>query len=85
MAKFSYTMTDEEAIVAFKKGFMGQGLGNVAILSEKGKTFKLGAPMMTVTVEFDNGICTTKASLAGKAIEATVNTKIELIDGFTKL
>lgn len=85
MAKFSYAMTDEEAIVAFKKGFMGQGVGNVAILSEKGKTFKLGAPMMTVTVEFNNGICTTKASLAGKVLETTVNTKIELIDGFTKL
>ena len=85
MAKFSYVMTDEEAIVAFKKGFMGQGVGNVAILSEKGKTFKLGAPMMTVSVEFNNGICTTKGSLAGKMIEATVNAKIELIDGFTKM
>lgn len=85
MAKFTYAMTDEEAIAAFKKGFMGQGVGNVAILSEKGKTFKLGAPMMTVTVEFNNGICTTKGSLAGKTIEATVNTKIELIDGFKKI
>ena len=85
MAKFSYSMTDEEAIVAFKKGFMGQGLGNVAILSEKGKKFKLGSPMMTVAVEFDNGICTTKGALAGKMLEATVNAKIEQIDGFTKM
>lgn len=85
MAKFSYTMDDAEAIVAFKKGFMGVGVGNIAILSEKGKTFKLGAPMMTVTVKFDNGICTTKSSLIGKVLEATVNTKIELIEGFKKI
>lgn len=85
VTKFAYSMSDAEAIVAFKKGFMGQGVGNVAILSEKGKTFTLGAPMMTVTVEFNNGICTTKASLMGKTILATVNTKIELIDGFKKL
>lgn len=85
MAKYSYAMSDEDAIVAFKKGFMGQGVGNIAILSEKGKIFKLGAPMMTVTVEFNNGICTTKGSLFGKMIEATVNTKIELINGFKKM
>lgn len=85
MAKFSYSMSDEEAIVAFKKGFMGVGVGNIAILKEKGKTFTLGAPMMTVTVEFKNGTITTKGSLAGKMIEATVNSKLELIEGFTKL
>lgn len=84
MAKFSYSMNDDEAIVAFKKGFMGVGVGNIAILSEKGQTFKLGSPMMTVTVEFKNGICTTKGSLVGKMIEATVNNKIELIEGFKK-
>ena len=84
MAKFTYAMTDEEAIAAFKKGFAGQGVGNIAILSEKGKKFKLGSPMMTVTVEFDNGTCTTKGSLAGKMIESTVNAKLEQIDGFKK-
>ena len=85
MAKFSYSMPDAEAIKAFKKGFMGQGVGNVAILSEKGNTFKLGAPMMTVTVEFKKGTITTKANLFGKALESTVNTKIELIEDFTKI
>ncbi len=85
MAKFSYSMNQSEAILAFKKGFMGQGLGNVAILKDKGNEFVLGAPMMTVKVKFEKGICTTKASLFGKAILATVNTKIELIDGFKKV
>ena len=85
MAKFSYSMNQSEAILAFKKGFMGQGLGNVAILKAKGNEFVLGAPMMTVKVKFEKGICTTKASLFGKAILATVNTKIELIDGFKKV
>lgn len=85
MAKFSYSMTDEEAILAFKRGFMGQGVGNIAILSERGKKFKLGAPMMTVTVEFNHGICTTKGSFVGKVLEGTVHIKMELIDGFRKL
>ena len=78
-------MSDSEAIIAFKKGFMGQGVGNVAILKDKGDTFVLGAPMMTVTVTIKNGIAETKASLIGKSLLSTVNTKIELIDGFTKI
>ena len=78
-------MSQSEAILAFKKGFMGQGVGNVAILKDKGNEFVLGAPMMTVKVKFENGVCTTGASLFGKALLATVNTKIELIDGFKKI
>lgn len=85
MAKFSYGMSDNAAILAFKQNFMGQGVGNVAILKDKGNEFTLGAPGMTVKVSFKNGICTTAASLAGKILEGTVNTKIELIDGFTKM
>lgn len=85
MAKFSYSMSQADAILAFKKGFMGVGVGNVAILKDKGDEFVLGAPMMTVTVKFKDGICETKASLVGKTILATVNTKIELIDGFKKI
>ena len=85
MSKFSYSMSQSDAILAFKKGFMGQGVGNVAILKDKGNEFVLGAPMMTVKVKFDNGTCTTSASLFGKAIQATVDTKIELIDGFKKI
>ena len=50
-------MSDSEAILAFKKGFMGQGVGNIAILKDKGNSFVLGAPMMKVNVSFKNGIC----------------------------
>ena len=57
MAKFSYSMSDSEAILAFKKGFMGQGVGNIAILKDKGNSFVLGASMMKVNVSFKNGIC----------------------------
>ena len=85
MAKFSYQMPDSEAILAFKKGFMGQGVGNVPILQDKGNEFVLGSPMMTVKVVLKDGVCTTKGSLFGKVIESTINTKIELIDGFVKI
>ena len=78
-------MPDSEAILAFKKGFMGQGMGNVAILKDNGNEFVLGAPMMTVKVVIKDGVCTTKGSLFGKVIESTVNTKIELIEGFVKM
>lgn len=61
------------------------GVGNIAILKDKGNTFVLGAPMMTATVAFKKGICKTKASLIGKTLLSQVNTKIELIDGFKKL
>lgn len=84
MAKFVYKMTDAEANLAFKKGFAGQGVGNIAILSEKNNVFKLGSPGMTVVVSLKNGVCSTKASLFGKVLLASVNTKIELIDGFVK-
>ena len=77
-------MSDDEAILAFKKQFTAPGLG-VAILSDKGKSFKLGAPMMTVNVDFNNGICETKASLIGKTLLGTVDTKIEMIEGFKKI
>lgn len=85
MAKFSYQMADSEAVLAFKRGFAGQGVGNVAILRDKGNEFVLGAPMMTVNVTIKDGICTTKSSLFGKLLESTVNTKIELIEGFVKI
>ena len=61
MAKFSYTMNQNDAILAFKKAFVGQGMGSVAILKDKGTEFVLGAPMMTVKVKFEGGICSTSA------------------------
>lgn len=85
MAKFTYSMSDSEAIMAFKRGFMGQGMGNVAILKDKGNKFVLGAPLMKVFVELKDGTCETKSNLFGKPILATVDTKIELIEGFRKL
>ena len=84
MAKFSYSMSEGEAILAFKKVFAGPGVG-VAILKDKGNEFVLGSPMMTVNVKFNNGICKTKGSMFGKALISTVDTKIELIEGFKKL
>ena len=85
MSKFSYSMSEKDAILAFKKGFMGQGVGNVAILKDKGSKFVLGAPMMKVNVNFKNGVCETKASGFGKKLLATVDTKIEIIEGFKKI
>ena len=85
MAKFSYQMPDNQAILAFKKAFAGVGIGSVAILKDKGDTFVLGSPMMTVTVVIKNGLCTTKGSLFGKVIESTINTKLEMIEGFEKI
>ena len=85
MAKYSYTMNQNDAILAFKKAFVGQGMGSVAILKDKGTEFVLGAPMMTVKVKFEGGICSTNASLFGKSLLGTVNSKIELIDGFRKI
>ena len=78
-------MSESDAILAFKKGFMGAGVGNVAILKDKGNEFVLGAPLMTVKVTFKNGVCETKASLIGNTLLSTVNTKIELIEGFKKI
>ncbi len=74
-------MTDAEAILAFKKGFMGASVGNIAILKDKGNEFVLGAPMMTVNAKFKDGIYETKASLIRKAFLSKVDTKIELING----
>ena len=77
-------MSDSQAVLAFKKAFAGAGIGSIAILKDKGNSFVLGSPLMTVNVEFKGGLCTTKSSLFGKALEGTVNAKIELIDGFEK-
>ena len=85
MAKFSYSMSDSDAIIAFKKAFAGVGVGNIAILKDNGNKFVLGAPMMTVNVEFHKGVCETKASAFGKTLIGTVDTKIELIEGFKKI
>ena len=85
MSKFAYSMSDSEAVLAFKKGFMGVGVGNVAILKDKGNAFVLGAPMMEVDVRFEKGVVSTSARGMGKTLLGTVDTKIELIEGFRKI
>ena len=85
MAKFTYSMTDAEAKLALKKSFLGNGgVGNIAVLKEKDNLLVVGAPMMTVKIQFNNGTCETKASLFGKVLLKTVETKIELTEGFKK-
>ena len=84
MAKFSYTMTDEEAAMTFKKSLKSQQ-GNPAIIKDTGKEITVGSPMMTVKITFNNGVCETKGSLAGKIIVATVDSCLDLTEGFTRM
>ena len=85
-AKFKYSMKTSEAILAFKRGFLGQGLGNLLITKDKGYKFVLGAPpLMKVKVTFIAGIIETKAHFFGKWLLPTVNIKLELIEGFTRI
>ena len=85
MAKFTYSMKDAEAILALKKTFLGNGgPGNIPVLREKDNLLVVGAPFMTVKIKFNNGVCETKARLFGKVMKKTVETKIELTDGFKK-
>ena len=69
MAMFKYSMKTSEAILAFKRGFLGQGTGNLLITKEKGNKFILGAPpLMKVKVTFlpIYGMIETKAHGFGK-------------------
>ena len=86
MAKFTYSMKDAEAILALKKTFLGNGgPGNVPVLREKDNLLVVGAPpFMTVKIKFNNGVCETKARLFGNIMKKTIETKIELTDGFKK-
>ncbi len=80
MAKFICAMNRREAVIAVKRTVNGK----VAILKDKDDLLVVGAPMMTVKIKFENGTVETKASPFGKAILGTVNSCIELADGFTK-
>jgi hypothetical protein len=81
MAKFKYNMGEREAILEFKKAINGK----IAIMKDNGAELAVGGPGMTVKVKFANGIVETSASLFGKAMLGTVNTAIELINGFEKI
>lgn len=87
MSKFSYSMPDNEAILSFKKTLSGTGggIGSFAILKDNGNKFVVGAPGISVNVEFKSGICETKASLFGKVYLASIDNIIEQIEGFTKI
>ena len=82
MAQFSHTKTQWEAMLAVKRAVAGIPL---AILKEKANELKVGTPpFMIVKITFENGTVKTKSSLFGKIILNSVNTAIELADGFRK-
>jgi hypothetical protein len=54
-------------------------------MKDNGAELAVGGPGVTVKVKFANGIVETSASLFGKAVLGTVNTAIELINGFEKI
>ena len=81
MSKFSFTMPKDKAILEVKRAISGK----IAILKDRGNELVVGAPMMTATISFGDGYVETKAALVGKVVVGTVDTAIELIDGFTKL
>ena len=81
MAKFKYNMGEREAILEFKKAINGK----LAVLKDKGTELSVGGPGVSVKVIFENGIVETSASLFGKFVLGTVDTAIELINGFEKI
>jgi len=81
MAKFTFEMSKKDAIIAVKKALSGK----VAILSDKNDTLTVGSPMMTVKIAFAENEVTTSASLVGKVVIGTVDSAIELTDGFEKV
>lgn len=81
MAKFTFGMEKKDAVLAVKRALSGK----VAILKDKNDCLKVGSPMMTVDISFSQGEVSTSASMIGKVLLGTVDSAIELIDGFTKL
>jgi len=81
MAKFKYSMSDKDAVVAVKKACSEK----MAILKDAGNELVVGGPGVSVNVKFANGVVETSAKLFGKAMLGTVDTCIEFIDGFEKI
>ncbi len=82
MAKFKYTMDDLTAVREVKKAVNGK----VAILKDKDNTLVVGTPpFMTINIKFNKGIVETSASLAGKILLSSVDSMIELTEGFQKV
>ncbi|MGI6265166.1 MAG: hypothetical protein ACOYJY_06870 [Acutalibacteraceae bacterium] len=80
MARFTYTMDDASAVLKIKQAMAGKA----AILKDKGNELTVGSPMMTVKITVQNGTVTTNASLAGKMLLSTIDSLIEITEGFTK-
>ncbi len=81
MAKFNYSCDNKTAVQSVKRALTGK----LAILKDTGNTLVVGSPMMTANITFKNGTVETNASLFGKVILGTVDTCIELIEGFSKI
>lgn len=80
MAKFSYACDKRTAKISVKKALNLK----LAILKDSGDKLVVGAPLMKVTLSFSNNSVTTSANFFGKKILETVNSCLELIDGFIK-
>ena len=81
MATFKFSMSKKDAVIAVKKALNGK----MAILSDKNDCLTVGSPMMTTKIAFSENEVTTSAALFGKAVIGSVNSAIELIDGFEKV
>ena len=82
MAKFKFEMSKKDAMIAVKKAISGK----MAILSDKNDCLTVGTPpFMTVKICFNDGELATSGSLFGKMLLGTVDSSIELADGFEKL
>ena len=81
MAKFKFEMSKKEAILAVKKALNGK----VAVLSDKNDCLTVGAPMMTAKICFTEGEVTTSGALFGKIMVSTVDSAIEITEGFEKV
>lgn len=80
MSTFNFSMSKKDAIISVKKALNGK----MPILSDKNDCLTVGSPMMTSKICFEEGKVTTSASLFGKVIIGSVDSALELIDGFEK-
>ena len=81
MAKFKFEMSKKDAILAVKKA-----LDRMAILSDKNDCLTVGTPLlMEVKIHFAENELTTEGVLFGKLMVATVDSAIELAEGFEKV
>ena len=79
MAKFRFDSDKKTAVLAVKRALNGK----LAILKDKNGCLTVGTPpFMTVEIQFSDGFVETKASLFGKILVGTVDSAIELLDGF---